>query len=220
MSPVTAPLLAVADLRKHYPVRSGLFGRTTQWVRAVDGVTLAISRGETLGIVGESGCGKSTLGRLMLRLLDPTAGTIVFDGVDITSVSGDPLRRLRRRMQIVFQDPVGSLDPRQTVADIVGEGLEIHAIARGPEKRARVVSLLDQVGLPPDAARRYPHEFSGGQRQRIGIARALAVEPDLIVADEPVSALDVSIQADSPERLIRCPAERTLATIAEVAAAG
>jgi peptide/nickel transport system ATP-binding protein len=193
--PSAGPLLSVAELRKHFPVRVGLFGRRTEWVRAVDGVTLDVARGETLGIVGESGCGKSTLGRVMLRMLDPTAGTVTFDGEDITKVSGEALRKLRRHMQIVFQDPVGSLDPRQTVGEIVGEGLDIHAIARGEEKRARIASLLDQVGLQPEVASRYPHEFSGGQRQRIGIARALAVEPDLVVADEPVSALDVSIQA-------------------------
>ena len=191
----TGPLLSVTDLRKHFPIRSGLLGQHIDLVRAVDGVTLDVRRGETLGIVGESGCGKSTLGRVMLRLLDPTSGTIGFDGDDITRISGAGLRRLRRRMQIVFQDPVGSLDPRQTVESIVGEGLDVHAIARGAEKKARVMSVLEQVGLHADAATRYPHEFSGGQRQRIGIARALAVEPELIVADEPVSALDVSIQA-------------------------
>jgi peptide/nickel transport system ATP-binding protein len=194
-TPLAPPLLSVTDVRKHYPIRSGLLGRRTDWVRAVDGVTLDVQRGETLGIVGESGCGKSTLGRVMLRLLEPTAGRIAFDGNDITTVGGEALRRLRRRMQIVFQDPVGSLDPRQTVGAIIGEGLDVHAIARGAEKASRIMSLLDQVGLQAEAFGRYPHEFSGGQRQRIGIARALAVEPDLIVADEPVSALDVSIQA-------------------------
>jgi peptide/nickel transport system ATP-binding protein len=204
------PLLSVTGLRKHFPVRSGLFGQQTQWVRAVDGVTLDVRRGETLGIVGESGCGKSTLGRVMLRLLDPTAGTITFDGEDITALTGEALRRLRRRMQIVFQDPVGSLDPRQTIGDIVGEGLDIHGIARGAEKKARIRSLLDQVGLQPEATWRYPHEFSGGQRQRIGIARALAVEPDLIVADEPVSALDVSIQAQIINLLQDLQAQRGL----------
>jgi peptide/nickel transport system ATP-binding protein len=191
----TPSLLSVTDLRKHFPVRTGWLGHQVEQVRAVDGVSLDVYRGETLGIVGESGCGKSTLGRVMLRLLDPTAGSIRFDGADITALSGDALRQLRRRMQIVFQDPVGSLDPRQHVGAIIGEGLAIHAIGDGAERRDRIATLLEQVGLRPAAATRYPHEFSGGQRQRIGIARALAVEPDLIVADEPVSALDVSIQA-------------------------
>jgi peptide/nickel transport system ATP-binding protein len=207
---MNAPLLSVTDVRKYFPVRTGLFGQHTDWVRAVDGVSLDVRRGETLGIVGESGCGKSTLGRVMLRLLDPTAGTVTFDQEDITHLTGDALRRLRRRIQIVFQDPVGSLDPRQTVGDIVGEGFDIHGIARGAEKHARIASLLEQVGLRPEAVARYPHEFSGGQRQRIGIARALAVEPDLIVADEPVSALDVSIQAQIINLLQDLQAQRGL----------
>jgi peptide/nickel transport system ATP-binding protein len=203
-------LLSVTDVRKYFPVKTGLFGQHTDWVRAVDGVSLHVGRGETLGIVGESGCGKSTLGRVMLRLLNPTAGTVTFDQEDITHLTGDALRRLRRRIQIVFQDPVGSLDPRQTVGDIVGEGFDIHGIARGAEKHARIAHLLEQVGLRPEAVTRYPHEFSGGQRQRIGIARALAVEPDLIVADEPVSALDVSIQAQIINLLQDLQAQRGL----------
>jgi oligopeptide/dipeptide ABC transporter ATP-binding protein len=189
------PLLEVTDLRKYFTVRSGLLGRATEQVRAVDGVTLAVQAGETLGVAGESGCGKSTLGRLILRLLDPTAGTIRFGGEDLLALRGRALRRKRREMQIVFQDPYGSLNPRMRVGAIVGEGLEVHHLARGADARARVVALLEKVGLGADASERYPHEFSGGQRQRIGIARALAVEPRLIVADEPVSALDVSIQA-------------------------
>src|SRR6058998_3127537 len=190
-----APLVEVRELRKHYPVRSGLFGRARAWVRAVEGVTLAIQPGETLGLVGESGCGKSTLGRLMLRLLEPTAGDVRFDGRSLLALSPRELRAMRRQMQIIFQDPYGSLNPRMRVVSIVGEGLAIHRVGTRRERRARVEELLELVGLPPDAGNRHPHEFSGGQRQRIGIARALAVGPRFIVADEAVSALDVSIQA-------------------------
>jgi oligopeptide/dipeptide ABC transporter ATP-binding protein len=187
-------LVETRNLTKHFPVRGGLFG-PRQVVHAVNGVNLRVQSGETLGIVGESGCGKSTLGRLILRLLEPTSGEVWFDGENLQTLSGATLRQKRREMQIIFQDPYGSLNPRMRVGAIVGEGLEIHHLASGVEKKRRVLELLDRVGLRPDAYDRYPHEFSGGQRQRVGIARALAVQPRLIVADEPVSALDVSIQA-------------------------
>ena len=190
-----APLVEVRDLHKRYPLGGGLFGRARAWVHSVEGVSLAIRAGETLGLVGESGCGKSTLGRLMLRLLEPTAGDVRFDGRSLLALSPRELRAMRRQMQIIFQDPYGSLNPRMRVAGIVGEGLAIHRVGTRRERRARVAELLELVGLPPDAGKRYPHEFSGGQRQRIGIARALAVGPRFIVADEAVSALDVSIQA-------------------------
>ncbi|MEX2557367.1 MAG: ABC transporter ATP-binding protein [Actinomycetota bacterium] len=172
-----------------------LIERKVGAVSAVDAVDLTIERGETLGLVGESGCGKSTVGKTILRLIEPTAGTITFDGQDITALTGEPLRRIRRRMQMIFQDPYSSLDPRQSVSSLLSESLEVHGITRGKGADQRVRELLDAVGLPVESGGRYPHEFSGGQRQRIGIARALAVGPDLIVADEPVSALDVSIQA-------------------------
>lgn len=190
------PILRVRDLAKHFPVRKGLLGRSRGAVRAVDGVTLDVMPGETLGLVGESGCGKSTLGRVVLRLIEPTRGTIEFDGKDITALPQSALRPLRRRMQIIFQDPMSSLNPRMTVRAIVGEAMRIHGLVRDDtEERREVAALLERVGLRPDHMTRYPHEFSGGQRQRIGIARALAVEPRFIVADEPISALDVSIQA-------------------------
>ncbi len=187
-------ILEARQLRKHFPVKSGWFAKP-QFVHAVDGVDLAVRAGETLGLVGESGCGKSTLGRLLLRLLEPTSGEVWFDGDNLNQLASPDLRRKRRDMQIIFQDPYGSLNPRMRVGKIVSEGIEIHGLASGEEKRRRVQSLLERVGLRPEAYDRYPHEFSGGQRQRIGIARALAVQPKLIVADEPVSALDVSIQA-------------------------
>jgi oligopeptide/dipeptide ABC transporter ATP-binding protein len=189
------PLLSISQLTKHFPIRRGLFGREAGAVRAVDGVSLQVGRGETLGIVGESGCGKTTLGRCILRLIEPTSGQIHFDGIDVRALDSASMRRLRRRMQIIFQDPFSSLNPRMTVGAIVREGLTIHRLAAGAEADKRVRQLLDEVGLRPEYASRYPHEFSGGQRQRIGIARALAVEPELIVCDEPVSALDVSVQA-------------------------
>ena len=189
-------LLSVRDLRKHFAVKGGVFSREVERVHAVDGVSFDIAPGETLGLVGESGCGKSTTGRCILRLIEPSSGEIWFKGADVTRLDGEALRALRRDMQIIFQDPYASLNPRLTVAAIIGEALQIHGLAKSRrELEERVVQLLDTVGLQPDHMRRFPHEFSGGQRQRIGIARALAVSPKLIVADEPVSALDVSIQA-------------------------
>ena len=188
-------LLEIHDLRKYFPVGGGFFSRNKGLVKAVDGVSLGVEEGETLGIVGESGCGKSTLGRALLRLIEPTSGEVYFSGKNLLTLSQRELRDMRRQMQIIFQDPYASLNPRMRVGNIVGEGLEIHKLARGKAKRDRVMELLHQVGLREDHYDRYPHEFSGGQRQRIGIARALAVNPKFIVADEPVSSLDVSIQA-------------------------
>jgi oligopeptide transport system ATP-binding protein len=189
-------LLQVKGLKKHFPIRRGLLQRVTDHVHAVDGVSFDLRAGETLGLVGESGCGKSTTGRCILRLIEPTAGEVWFEGQDVTHAGRDELRALARDMQIIFQDPFASLNPRMTVGAIVGEGLVIHRLAANAQEiEQRVVKLLETVGLSPDHMRRYPHEFSGGQRQRIGIARALAVDPKLIVCDEAVSALDVSIQA-------------------------
>ena len=188
-------LLEIRDLKKHFPIGEGLFSRNKGAVKAVDGVSLSVEEGETLGIVGESGCGKSTLGRTILRLIEPTSGEVYFQGKNLLALSQRELRDARRQMQIIFQDPYASLNPRMRVGDIVGEGLEIHKLAKGRAKRDRVIELLHQVGLREDHYNRYPHEFSGGQRQRIGIARALAVNPKFIVCDEPVSSLDVSIQA-------------------------
>ncbi len=197
MSDATAngELLVVKDLVKHFPVRKGVLSRTVGAVRAVDGVSFSIPRGKTLSLVGESGSGKTTCGRAILRLIEPTSGVVNFDGIDVTTLPRRELREVRKRMQIIFQDPYGSLNPRMTVNSMLSEILRVHRLASGTKRRERVIELLDLVGLTPEAADRYPHEFSGGQRQRLGIARALAVEPDLIVADEPVSALDVSIQA-------------------------
>ncbi|MGY1786800.1 ABC transporter ATP-binding protein [Geodermatophilus sp. SYSU D00698] len=196
-APSADPLLRVEGLQVHFPIKRGvLVNRTVGHVRAVDGVDLSIGRGTTYGLVGESGCGKSTLGRAVLRLVEPTGGRVVFDGTDVASLSGEPLRTMRRRMQMVFQDPLGSLDPRQNVESLLSEPLVAHGLGGGRQGIAeRIRTLLDAVGLPSAALRRYPHEFSGGQRQRIGIARAIALEPDLLIADEPVSALDVSVQA-------------------------
>lgn len=193
---MTSPLLEVNGLAKHYPVRKGLIlAKQVGTVRAVDGVSFSLNRGETLALVGESGCGKSTTARLVLRLIEPSAGTLRFDGQDISSIGGAALRAMRRRMQIVFQDPYASLNPRLTVAETIAEPMQVHGIGDAASRRKRVEELLSLVGLRSFHAQRYPHEFSGGQRQRIGIARALAVQPDLVVCDEPVSALDVSIQA-------------------------
>ena len=192
---MSASLLSVRDLVKHFPIIRGIFGRTVGLVRAVDGISFDVKTGETLGLVGESGCGKTTAGRSILRLIEPTAGQVTFDGTNVLSLDASRLRALRRQMQIVFQDPFSSLNPRMTVGAIVREGLVIHRLAEGAEAQTRVRQLLEEVGLRPEYASRYPHEFSGGQRQRIGIARALAVEPRFIVCDEPVSALDVSVQA-------------------------
>lgn len=189
------PLLQVRNLKKHFPVTSGVFSKVNGWIKAVDDVSFDVYAGETLGLVGESGCGKTTTGRCLLRLEEPTSGQVVFEGSDILKMNNQELRRLRKEMQIIFQDPYGSLNPRMTVGEIVGEALTIHGVASGKEKEENVENLLKVVGLSPYHARRYPHEFSGGQRQRIGIARALALRPKLIVCDEPVSALDVSIQS-------------------------
>lgn len=189
-------ILEVRNLKKYFPITKGfIFQRQVGAVKAVDGVSFTIRRGETLGLVGESGCGKTTTGRVILRLQEPTAGEVIFEGRNVFALNKEELRRMRRDMQIIFQDPYSSLNPRMTVGDIVGEPLEIHNIARGREKLRRVQELLEVVGLSPYHVNRYPHEFSGGQRQRIGIARALALNPKLIICDEPVSALDVSIQA-------------------------
>jgi len=202
-------LLEVQDLVKHY-TSSGLFGRAAAPVRAVEGVSFHVGRGETLALVGESGCGKSSVGRTILRLQEPTSGQATFEGTDVFTLDRASLRRLRRRMQIIFQDPYSSLNPRMTVGAAVAEGIEIHGLARGADVGRRVAALLEEVGLDSGYARRYPHEFSGGQRQRIGIARALAVEPSFIVCDEPVSALDVSVQAQVLNLLADLQRERGL----------
>ena len=193
--PAEAPLVEVRHLVKHFPIKGGILQRTVGLVQAVDDVSFEIRRGEALGLVGESGCGKTTVGRVLLRLIEPTSGEIRFDGADISKVKGASLKQYRRRMQIIFQDPYASLDPRTPIGDSIGEGLRVHGLGTPAERRAKVAAMMDKVGLASYHARRYPHEFSGGQRQRIGIARALVTGPDLVVCDEPVSALDVSIQA-------------------------
>ena len=208
MTAQTDELLRVDAVKVWFPIKEGIIvERHVGDVRAVDGVSFAVRRGETLGLVGESGCGKSTIGRTIIRLYEPTEGRIVFEGTDITSMSGAPLRAIRRRMQMIFQDPYASLNPRMNVATIVTEPLEIHHVGTSRERRERGRELLATVGLNPDFGVRYPHEFSGGQRQRIGVARALALNPDLVVADEPISALDVSIQAQIINLLERLQGE-------------
>ena len=192
---VNRPLLKVEELKKHFPIRSGLLSRVSGYLYAVDGVSFTVKKGETLGLVGESGCGKSTLGRAILRLIEPTDGRVFFEGTNIVDLDRESLKPLRRNLQIIFQDPFSSLNPRMTVEEIVGDGLTINGIRNRSERKDRVADILKKVGLRKEHLGRYPHEFSGGQRQRIGIARALVLEPELLVCDEPVSALDVSIQA-------------------------
>jgi oligopeptide transport system ATP-binding protein len=197
-------ILSVKELKKHFDVGGG------QIVKAVDGVSFDIYRGETLGLVGESGCGKSTIGRTLIRLYNPTSGSVTFKGVNVNDLKGPELKKFNREMQMIFQDPYASLNPRMNVLDIIAEGIDIHGLATGEERRKRVVELLETVGLNADHAERFPHEFSGGQRQRIGIARALAVDPDFIIADEPISALDVSIQAQVVNLMRRLQKEKGL----------
>jgi len=204
---MTAPLLSVRDLRTHFPVRSGVFGKTSAWVKAVDGISFDVPAGTTLGLVGESGCGKTTAGRTILRLIPATSGSVSFEGRDVFALEREELRELRQRMQIIFQDPYSSLNPRLDVKMIVGEALLVHGRANRSELEDRVAKLLTRVGLFPEHMHRYPHEFSGGQRQRIGIARALALDPKFIVCDEAVSALDVSIQAQIINLLMDLQAE-------------
>jgi oligopeptide/dipeptide ABC transporter ATP-binding protein len=206
----TAPLLSVRKLKKSFPIKKGVFARQVGAVQAVNDVSFDVARGETLGVVGESGCGKTTTGRTILRLIEPTSGEIRFEGRDVNSMGTSELRALRREMQIIFQDPVSSLNPRMTIGAIIREGLTIHKLAEGAAADARVRQLLQEVGLRPEYSTRYPHEFSGGQRQRIGIARALSVEPKFIVCDEPVSALDVSVQAQVINLLVDLQREHDL----------
>lgn len=204
---MSSELVKISGLKKHFPIRKGFFNRQVGAVRALDGIDLTVREGETLGLVGESGCGKSTLGRVILRLLPATAGGVTFENKDVLAASEKEMKALRRHMQIVFQNPYASLDPRMTIRQIIQEPLEVHKAASGSELRDQVLGLLDLVGLSKDMADRYPHEFSGGQRQRVGIARALALRPRLIVADEPVSALDVSVQAQILNLLMQLKSE-------------
>jgi len=196
------PLLTVNNLEVHFPVKKGLFSRTVGYVYAVDGVSLTLEKGETIGLVGESGCGKTTTGMAILRLIEPTAGKVTFQGEDVSQMTKSQLRSLKKEMQIIFQDPYSSLNPRMTVNQILSDPMEIHGLYKGSERKDRIAYLLEKVGLTPEQGRRYPHEFSGGQRQRIGIARALVLNPQLVIGDEPVSALDVSIQAQIINLLI------------------
>ena len=206
-------LLEARHVKEWFPVRGGLLGRNTRYVKAVDDVSLTVRAGETLGVVGESGCGKSTLARVMLRLIEPTGGEVLFEGKNMTTANKAELRRMRRDIQIIFQDPYASLDPRQRVGDMLTEPLTIHGLARGEAAKRRVLELLELVGLPADSIRKFPHEFSGGQRQRLCIARALAVDPKLIVCDECVSALDVSIQAQIINLLMKLQRQLGIALV-------
>ncbi|MFB0505887.1 MAG: ABC transporter ATP-binding protein, partial [Thermodesulfobacteriota bacterium] len=206
-------LLSVSDLKVHFPIKKGVFSRIIGYVYAVDGISLTLKKGETIGLVGESGCGKTTTGMAILRLIEPTSGKVIFDEMDVSRIKKSQLRSLRRQMQIIFQDPYSSLNPRMKVNQIIGDPMDIHGVYQGPERDERIVFLLEKVGLTPEQGRRYPHEFSGGQRQRIGIARALALNPQLIIGDEPVSALDVSIQAQIINLLIDLQGEFGLSYI-------
>ncbi|MEF9951275.1 MAG: dipeptide ABC transporter ATP-binding protein [Clostridium sp.] len=192
---MTKPLLEVNNLKKYFPIKKGALGNKISYVKSVDDISFTINKGETLGLVGESGCGKTTTGRTILKLYEPTAGDIIYNGVNLSPLSSGQMQDYRKKMQMIFQDPYASLNPRMTVGDIIGEPIDIHKIASGQDRKDKINYLLERVGLNGEHANRYPHEFSGGQRQRIGIARALAVEPEFIVCDEPISALDVSIQA-------------------------
>ncbi|MBE9561587.1 MAG: dipeptide ABC transporter ATP-binding protein [Proteobacteria bacterium] len=207
----TTPIISTENLQKYFPVHSGFFSNISGWVKAVDNISFEVYPGETLGLVGESGCGKTTVGRALLRLLEPTAGKIYFEGEDLLEMNKSELRNIRRRMQVIFQDPYSSLNPRMTIGNIIGEALKVHGIAKGIKLEQRLSKLLDRVGLSPSYHSRYPHEFSGGQRQRIGIARALALNPKFIICDEAVSALDVSIQAQIINLLRDLQAEYNLA---------